>query len=313
MNNFLGIDTSNYTTSIAAYNAGNNSIVQAKQLLSVSKNSIGLRQSDAVFAHVKNLPDLFYKLKDNIKDIKAIGVSTRPRNTDGSYMPCFTVGTGCAKQLSVVLNIPIHKFSHQQGHIAAALYSANKLPFLQSQFIAFHVSGGTTESLLVNPDKEQIMSIDIIAASLDLKAGQAIDRIGVMLGFDFPAGAELDKLALKSNKEFKVTPALKNFDCCLSGLQNLCKNMYINNSSPEDIAKYCFTYLSKTFEIMCEKIILKYGDLPVVFAGGVMSNTIIRKHLSQKFNAFFASPEYSCDNAAGIAILSKLKEDRLNL
>ena len=304
---FLGIDTSNYTTSVAIYD-DNSEIVQQKKLLPVKKGERGLRQSDAVFHHTQQLPIIIQKLSQDI-DIKptAIGVSTTPRPVKGSYMPCFTVGSGFANSLANILNVPLYTFSHQEGHIVAALYSADRLDLLSSRFLAFHISGGTTEALLVTGDGNGKIDIQLVANTLDLNAGQVIDRVGVELGLDFPCGKGLEKLALDYNGKLNFKPTLKGLDCCLSGVENQCKDMINRGISNQEVSAYCLLAIEKTLTKMCEGLIQKYGDLPILFAGGVMSNTIIRNNLERRFNAIFAKPEFSADNAAGIAVLTKIK------
>ncbi len=307
----LGIDTSNYTTSVALYDSKKNEIKQFKKLLPVKKGEKGLRQSDAVFHHTQQFPQLIKELfNDGNYEISAVGVSSRPRAVEGSYMPCFTVGVTNAVSISTVLNIPLYSFSHQQGHIIAALYSANKLDLIDKPFIAFHVSGGTTEALYVTPDKDNIINCEIIASSSDLKAGQAIDRVGVMMGLDFPCGREIDKLACISQENYKIKPSVKNGNCSLSGLENKCRKMFDDKEKPENIAKYCIDYVSISLEKMTESILEKYGDLPLVYSGGVMSNSIIKERFTAKFGAFFAESAFSSDNSAGIAILAYLKGER---
>ncbi len=304
----LGIDTSNYTTSTALYNTENGVIVQSKQLLPVKKGELGLRQSDAVFHHTKQLPMMISSLlgnKDEMPD--AIGVSVRPRNANGSYMPCFLCGEGLADSISAVNKIPVYKTSHQVGHILAALYSCNKLELINNKFIAFHVSGGTTDCLLVNPDEDEVIRINEIGTSLDLKAGQAVDRVGLMLGLDFPCGIQLEKLAEKSSMSYKVKPTLKDGDCCLSGIENKCRKMIDDGKKNEDVALFCLQYVYSSISGMTEYALEKYGNLPVLFAGGVMSNKIIRKQLENKFDCYFAEPAFSCDNAAGTAVYAALK------
>ena len=304
----LGIDTSNYTTSTALYNTENGVIVQSKQLLPVKKGELGLRQSDAVFHHTKQLPMMISSLlgnKDEMPD--AIGVSVRPRNANGSYMPCFLCGEGLADSISAVNKIPVYKTSHQVGHILAALYSCNKLELIHNKFIAFHVSGGTTDCLLVNPDEDEVIRINEIGTSLDLKAGQAVDRVGLMLGLDFPCGIQLEKLAEKSRMSYKVKPTLKDGDCCLSGIENKCRKMIDDGEKNEDVALFCLQYVYSSISGMTEYALEKYGNLPVLFAGGVMSNKIIRKQLENKFDCYFAEPAFSCDNAAGTAVYAALK------
>lgn len=312
MCSYLGIDTSNYTTSVA-YCLSDGTVTHQKKLLPVKSGEKGLRQSDAVFHHVNMLPDV---LEDLVSEVRlnpwAVGVSSKPRNEAGSYMPCFNVGVSFAKVISHLLNIPYYEFSHQSGHIAAALYSAKKLDLLKKEFLAFHVSGGTTEALLVSPDKDNIINEKIVARTLDLNAGQLIDRIGVMMGLDFPAGARLEELALKCCDEFKAKPCLKGNDCCLSGAENLCNKMKLEHKSDEEIAKFCMEYVGATIDKMCESVLKEYGNMPVLFAGGVMSNSIIRKKLESKYKAIFGLPQFSSDNAAGIAVLTAIKAGNLN-
>lgn len=307
MCNYLGIDTSNYTTSAALYSS-ENVIIQKKKLLPVKQGEKGLRQSDAVFHHTVQLPEIITELfYEKNADISAVGVSNAPVAQKGSYMPCFLTGICVAKSVSQILNVPCYEFSHQQGHIAAIIASGKRTDLLEREFIAFHLSGGTTQAVLVTPDKEQILNTSLIAQSLDLKAGQAIDRAGVMLGLNFPCGKELDALSLKSDREFKIKPSMKGADCSLSGVENKCKAMFDKGESKEDIAK--FTIMSVIFAVdaMLVNIINEYGELPVLFSGGVSSNTLIQKHFKEKYNAVFSAPEYSADNAAGTAFLTYLK------
>lgn len=308
----LGIDTSNYTTSAAIYDTDSGKITQSKLLLPVKKGEAGLRQSDAVFHHTKQLPQIMAKLFEDVPCLpEAVGVSVRPRNAEGSYMPCFLCGEGLAESIAAVNRIPVYKTSHQVGHIIAALYSAGQLGLIREKFIAFHVSGGTTDCLLVQPDEENVLRVTEIGTSLDLKAGQAVDRAGLMLGLQFPCGKQLEELAEKSGKAFKIKPVLKNGSCCLSGLENLCRKMLDGGESPEDTAMYCLQYIYAAVRGMTEYALEKCGSLPIVFAGGVMSDKIIRKRLENDFGGYFAEPELSCDNGAGTAIFAAVKGHKL--
>lgn len=304
---FLGLDTSNYTTSVAIYDG--NVIKQEKTLLKVKHGERGLRQSDAVFQHTVNMQKLIEKF--DFENLQAVAVSTRPRNIEGSYMPCFLVGEAVAQAVGKTNKIPVYQTSHQVGHILAALYSSHRLDLINKEFIAFHLSGGTTEALLVSPDEDEIIKAQIIAQSSDLKAGQAVDRIGVLLGIDFPCGKELDLLSQKSDREFKIKPSMKNLDCSLSGVENKAKNMIDNGDSKEDVAKFVLSYIACTIDAMTEKIIDEYGKLPVVFSGGVSSNSLIKKVILNKYDAYFAEPAFSLDNAAGIALYAYLKSQKL--
>ena len=311
MSYFLGIDTSNYTTSVALYNSDNNEIISKKKLLPVKPGEKGIRQSDAVFHHTVQLPELMDELFDGKQyDILGVGVSVKPCNEEGSYMPCFLTGISVATSISNALNIPLYRFSHQDGHIVAALYSADKIDMINQRFIAFHISGGTSQALLVEPD-DKYFKTKIISDSLDLKAGQAVDRVGISIGLKFPCGPELEKLALNSNKKLQK---IKVFRCdgnfSLSGVENKCKKMLDDGETPEDVSMFCLSYIYSAIYDTVNEILLNYGNLPVVFSGGVMSNSIIRKELLKKYNSYFAEPYYSSDNACGIAILASICNKR---
>lgn len=312
MSVFLGIDTSNYTTSAAIYDSSSGKMISKKRLLPVEDNAVGLMQSKALFYHTKQLPEVinaafdeYYQSGGKREDIKAVCVSSRPRNVDGSYMPVFLAGVAAANAIAAALHIPCYETAHQVGHVLAALYSANRLDLVHERFLAFHVSGGTTEALLVSPDENEIIKCEIAAQSLDLKAGQAIDRIGVMMGLHFPAGAQLDILSQSGKLSAKPHPTLKGADCCLSGLENICKKMYDGGENAENVARFAIEYIYETIAAMSEQLIDKYGKLSFVYAGGVMSNSIISKRLIAK-GGIFAAPEFSSDNAAGVAIAAKM-------
>ena len=305
MPSVLGIDTSNYTTSAALWTDG--TVLQNRLPLPVRPGELGLRQSDAVFHHVVQLPRALQALPLSGAELAAGGVSDRPRDREGSYMPCFLVGLGTAQAVSQAKDAPLRRFSHQQGHIAAALYSAGRLDLLRERFLAFHVSGGTTEAVLVSPDREKILGTELAARSLDLKAGQAVDRVGAMLGLAFPAGKELEALARKSGRTFQVRPVLRGCDCSLSGVENRCRAMLSGGAPKEEAAAFCLSSILAALDGMAELLLKQYGNLPLVFAGGVMSDGILRRALSEKYGALFAEPEFSTDNAAGAAVLAAAK------
>ena len=291
MSVFLGIDTSNYTTSVAAYDSETGKMISEKLLLQVSENSCGLRQSDAVFLHVKQLGDVASKVLSQIGTLPvAVGFSGFPCDNAGSYMPCFLVGKMVAQCLKSAYKIP----------------AVDKLDLIKTEFLAMHISGGTTDLIKVVPDKDKIIAPQCIGKSLDLKAGQAVDRVGVMLGLNFPCGPELEKLANLSNKDFKIKPFVKGYDCSLSGVENKCKKMLENNEPRCDIAKFCIDYILKTLIAVCRNAREAYPQLPFVFAGGVMSNKYIQEHLQKEFGGYFAEPRFSSDNAAGIAVLTQI-------
>ena len=306
MSGYLGFDTSNYTTSVAIYDCGK--VIQKKRLLPVKEGERGIRQSDAVFHHTKAYAELLENVLSSYSgEIKAVGASVTPTTQKGSYMPCFLVGENAARTVASAVNVPFYSFSHQQGHIAAALYSAERTDLLEKTFLAFHISGGTTDLVLCEPDNESIIKITPISSSSDLKAGQAVDRIGVKMGIPFPAGIGLEALAEKSPRNYKNKIKLKNGFCSLSGLENKCLKMLADGETKEDTAKFLLCYVADTITAMTEYALGKFGDLPVVFAGGVMSDKIIKDIITSRFDASFAEPEFSCDNAAGIAFLTSLK------
>ncbi len=301
----LGIDTSNYTTSAAVYEGG--VLENRRMLLPVKPGEKGLRQSDAVFHHVRQLPQVLGPVLEKYSPLGAVGVSVSPRGGEGSYMPCFLVGKGFAQALGKAWGVPVEFFSHQQGHLAAALYSAGQLGLLDKPFLAFHVSGGTTEALWVRPGQDGMPVADLAAQSLDLKAGQAVDRVGVMLGLGFPCGPELEKLALQWGDKVTVRPAMKGADCSLSGIENKCAAMLGQGRKPAEIARTCIEAIGAALDRMCETLLAQAGPLPVLFAGGVCSNSILREKLGGKYGAWFAAPEFSSDNGAGVAILAQKK------
>ena len=307
---YIGIDTSNYTTSVAVASADGTVVANLKAPLPVKAGERGLRQSDAVFAHTKNLPALMDKLSDVLKDLSpvAIGVSTRPRDAEDSYMPCFLAGKVAAHALAAERRLPIFEFSHQNGHIMAALYGSDAVSALSGRpFGAFHVSGGTTEMLYVSPDADGF-SVKLCGEGLDLHAGQAVDRIGVAMGLSFPAGPALERLAMQNTKPIpRARISVQNGSCHLSGLENMAMRLYRESNDPCLVAAFVLRFLADTLCAMAEHMRSLYPALPLVFAGGVMSNRLIAQELTARLTGeiYFAAPAFSADNAAGTALLCR--------
>ena len=304
----LGIDTSNYTTSAALIYDDGELIANIKRPLLVNEGERGLRQSEAVFSHIKNFPSVMDEVRTVLagRIPSAVGVSARPRNIDGSYMPCFLSGVAVAEGISASLGIPLYKFSHQCGHVMAALYSAGSEELMADRFAAFHVSGGTTELLIVKGNESGFDS-EIVGGTKDLNAGQVIDRIGVFLGMPFPAGPHLERAALEysgkiPSKKVSVDGTYAN----LSGLENMARKLYDESGDVKKTAAFVFEYIGNSIVKMCENLVDSQGDVPFVFAGGVMCNSIIKAKLEKKINARFAQPALSSDNAVGIAELTRL-------
>ena len=310
---FLGIDTSNYTTSVALADLDGVVLINLKKMLPVKDGERGLRQSDALFAHTKNLPTVMQELKtylDGIREnaqIVAVGCSATPRDAEGSYMPCFLAGVSAAETASAALGCPTYTFSHQNGHVMAALYSSGKTELLQKEepFAAFHVSGGTTELLLITPHSNGF-SVEQIGGSADMNAGQAIDRTGVMMGMHFPCGKEMEAIcADQPYKKGKIS--VNGLECNLSGLENLAQKLYRETGDKAKTSAFCFDFIADTLGRLTENLRAIYPEIPVIFAGGVMSNKRIAARLSQLGNVYFSAPEFSADNAAGVALLCRNK------
>lgn len=298
----IGFDTSNYTTSIAYFDgiSGENH----SQLLPVKPGELGLRQSDAVFQHTKSLPELSGRLFCNIdvREITAIGVSTRPRAVEGSYMPCFMVGYSHAKLLAEALHVPVVACSHQQGHVAASLWSAGRLELMDQPFLAWHLSGGTTELLLVEPDNNNVKCTKI-GGTTDISAGQLIDRTGQLLGLPFPAGKHLDAICANSSNTDFFSVKCTGLEFSLSGVQNKVQQYWDACQYPADTATYALRSICAAVRKATKNALKEYTGLPVVFSGGVASNTMLRRELAE-VSPVFCQPQFSTDNAMGVAILA---------
>lgn len=307
---FVGFDTSNYTTSVAVCTAEGEVVANLKAPLPVKSGEIGLRQSDAVFAHVKNLPLLAEELSTTLDSYQpmAVGVSAYPREAENSYMPCFLCGVAFAKAFAAQNSLTVYQTAHQNGHIMAAAYSSGAGDFLlKKTFLAFHVSGGTTEALLVTPSESNAdFTVRLVGETADINAGQLIDRVGVLLGLDFPAGKELEILAGRYNGVIeKRKLSVKNCRCNLSGAENIARELYKSTGDKEVVAAFTFDFIKRNLIAMTNQIFEKYGEHPVLFSGGVMSNKLMRKELSESFETYFAEPEFSADNAAGVALICR--------
>ncbi len=302
----LGFDTSNYTTSVAYL--GEKQLSLGK-LLEVPQGALGLRQQEALFQHVKALPTLLETIvsqlppESSLQGLSAIGVSTRPRAVEGSYMPCFLAGENLGKALALSHGIPCIPLSHQQGHLAAALWSLQQEAMMAQPFLAWHLSGGTTELLLVRPvpPEEGLLHGEKIGGTTDISAGQLLDRTGLLLGASFPAGKTLDTWARTVEKRDHSFPLkTKNLSFSLSGMENKVQTM-IDSHSKEEIASFLLTTLGNVLRKLGEQAQRDYQiTAPILFSGGVASSTVLRSMLPQ---GLFPEPKYATDNAMGIAVL----------
>lgn len=319
---FAGIDTSNYTTSAALCDGTGRILLNKKIPLPVKEGEKGLRQSDAVFHHVRGIPEASEALNRALREMDAtcrlcaIGYSAFPRDSEGSYMPCFLAGKAAAEFASAVSGVPAYGFSHQAGHVMAALSSAcenagvGRDEIMASPFLAFHVSGGTTDVLLCRPGDAEgcLFDIEQIGGTKDINAGQAIDRCGVLMGLRFPCGAEMDQAALRfTGKVRRDKLSVSGLFCNLSGLENKSAAIFRETESIEETSAYVLDFIGRTLERITLSAFEIYGEIPVVYAGGVMSSAYIRKRLSRY--GMFASPAFASDNACGTALLAREKYD----
>ena len=297
---YLGIDTSNYTTSVAAFDGRDG--VNRSRLLDVAPGQLGLRQSDALFSHVKRLPVLMEQLFSAVSpgEIQAVAVSTRPRAVEGSYMPCFLAGVAVAKSLAAALGVPCHEVSHQQGHVAAALWSAGRMDLMDKPHLAWHLSGGTTELLSITPEGKNVRA-EKIGGTSDISAGQIMDRTGKLLALPFPAGKALDQLSQGVEvKPFRVKTQGLTFS--LSGLENQVAAFYQRTNSPEETAAFAVSSVCDVVLRTTREAQKQYPGLEVVFSGGVASNVTLRRVCGF---GVFAAPQFSTDNAMGVAVLAE--------
>lgn len=302
--NTLGIDTSNYTTSAALFDGSEYRLL--RKILDVKQGSRGVRQSEGVFIHNRELPSMLEALLGGDKP-QCVGVSTRPRSVEGSYMPVFTVGSGYARAAAAALGAPLHCFSHQDGHIMAGVYSCGRGELLDEPFISVHISGGTTEILKSEYDGYNFRN-EIIGGTLDISAGQLIDRAGVAMGLKFPCGPELERLALTAGLSEKLPVSVKGAYMNLSGAETkLLRSISgVDASKALSVLEYVRDVLVKTIN----SAVSSEGLSRVLIAGGVASNSIIRKGLIENIDAdvYFASKELSGDNSVGIAVLAAAAE-----
>ena len=299
----LGFDTSNYTTSAALFGAG--TAEDRGRLLTVPEGALGLRQSDALFQHVKRLHLMVEQLRSDgvMGDIAAVGASTRPREVEGSYMPCFLVGEGEGRTLAAALGVPFYPCSHQQGHVAAAAWSAGREDLLDRPHLAWHLSGGTTELLRVEPEGHTVRA-EIVGGTSDIAAGQLIDRAGVLLGLPFPAGKALDELYGRSEAPMEYPVKLNGLTFSLSGMENQVKGLLAAGKEPADIARFTIGTIRGVLLRATREAQRRYPGLPLLCSGGVASNRQIRAAMERECGAVFALPRYATDNALGVAILA---------
>lgn len=309
MSKILSFDTSNYTTSACIFDTKYGIVWENRIMLPVTTGKCGLRQSEAVFLHNRNLSTLFNDVSQF--KIDYVAASCCPSERTDSYMPCFTVGTSFASALSKLLGVPLYMCSHQKNHIGAALYSGGCTQLLKGDFFAYHISGGTTDVLLCK-STSNYLQISKIGGTADISCGQMIDRAGVALGLPFPCGKHLQEKA-DGNLNGKIKIAKNNFYYNFSGFENKTKDMINSGTDIKDIADYIFNVVYSFIVDSLENNRKMYENLPAVFSGGVMSNLYINKSVNENLdNVYFADSEYSSDHAVGTAFMCAFERGLLN-
>lgn len=301
---FLGIDTSCYTSSLALLDENGQTVRVARKMLNVASGQQGLRQSEMVFAHTKNLPVLMAELDFSKVQVLAIGVSKQPRTEEQSYMPAFLAGSGLAQSLAEILQVPLLMLSHQENHMHAGLWSSG-MPELE-KFLFVHISGGTTEIILIDGGVHTVLS-----GAVDISAGQFIDRIGVKLGLEFPAGAALEKLAWLSTEKIELPVAVCKGNISFSGPCSAAMRILdADQLEAADMAAAVQVCVANSLLKSISYFAEEYGLKNVLIVGGVACNNHIKNCLHAGLNklrihAYFAQPEYSADNALGCAVFAR--------
>lgn len=307
--NYLGIDTSAYTTSLAVVTEKNELIWESRRILKVAVGETGLAQSTAFFQHVQNLPEQIKMIPQSLwESLGSIGVSSSPRPVQGSYMPVFTAGISLATALAVARGIPILKTSHQEGHIAAG-YSSASGPNAEC-FLAVHLSGGTTELLLVKRLQPGRLSIELLGGTTDLHAGQFVDRVGVRLGLPFPAGKALEVLARQAEPgaESLLPSAVRGLKVSFSGVESAAQRLIVQGTAQANVARAVEGCLVRTMAKLISRGFESTGLGQILMVGGVSANQYIRNELDRRLRKqgeiFWAEPDWCRDNAIGVAVLT---------
>ncbi len=308
---YLGLDTSNYVTSVAIVKKDPGQepflLQESRMPLKVIKGGKGLRQSEALFQHVQNMPLLWEEIFTNAASIKIICVaaSVRPRPVEGSYMPVFNVGESFGRSTASLLNIPFIGVSHQENHVEAGCWSSRcEVP----HFLALHLSGGTTELMEVVRSQGKDMQIQLLGGTSDLNAGQFVDRVGVKLGLSFPAGGEMERIAASSSKGgLKVPVSVSGYDISFSGPATFVERALVEGASHAEAARGVEVCIAHSLIEVLRKAAFDKGLVDVLVVGGIAANAFIRRRLQEgvpALNFYFPSPELAGDNAVGTALLA---------
>lgn len=300
----IGIDTSCYTTSVACVGA-TGVVFEQRTMLSVAQGERGLRQSDGVFQHVRNLPALTDALFQEIsaESVQAVSVSASPTAAPDSYMPVFLAGIASAQAIAGALHVPLLKMNHQKGHVRAALIGNEQLLHLD-RFYALHLSGGTTDALSVSVSDGKIDAITHLGGSGDLHAGQFVDRVGVAMGLPFPSGKHMETLAGGAlDRTIRIPSCVRGLDCSLSGAETQAQRLIAIGTPHEEVAFAVYDCLARTLSKLIANLRSTYGCHPVLISGGVASSALLKKLLAERMDEppLAGDPRYASDNAVGTA------------
>ena len=305
---FLGVDTSNYTTSVSCVST-EGIVFERRTMLSVPLGERGLRQSDAVFQHVRNLPKLIEPMMQEIDRgaVRAVAVSSKPTAAEESYMPVFLAGKLAAVAIASSLGVPLYETTHQAGHIRAALLGQETL-MSESPFLAVHLSGGTTDLLLVRREDGLLGEITRIGGCEDLHAGQFVDRVGVRLGLPFPSGVSLEALARTADDHsIKLPSSVKGLSCSFSGQETQCQRLVEDGADKNAVAYAVYDGMARTFAKLLTNAFAETGCKTALLSGGVSGSLLLRELLQQRLQhkLFYAQSGLSSDNAVGTALLAR--------
>lgn len=278
-------------------------------MLSVPLGERGLRQSDAVFQHVRNLPPLVESMFASVDraEIRAIAVSAKPTAADESYMPVFLAGKLAAVAIASSLRVPLFETTHQAGHVRAALLGQEER-FTESPFLAMHLSGGTTDLLLVQHENGLIGDISRIGGCEDLHAGQFVDRVGVRLGLPFPSGISLEALARTAfDRSIKLPASVKSLNCSFSGQESQCQRLIEGGAEASAVAFAVYDCMARTFAKLMTKAFAETDCKTALLSGGVAGSILLRELLQERLKRelCYAQSGLSSDNAVGTALLAR--------
>ena len=308
MGQTIGVDTSNYTTSVSC--VSNEGIVfERRTMLSVPLGERGLRQSDAVFQHVRNLPPLISALMEQIdrEAVSAVAVSAKPTDAEESYMPVFLAGKLAATAIASSLGVPLYETTHQAGHVRAAMLGQEE-KISENPFLAMHLSGGTTDLLLVHREGGLLGKIECIGGSNDLHTGQFVDRVGVALGLSFPSGVHLEELARQATaRNIKLPSSVQGVHCSFSGQESHCQRLVASGTEKAEIAFAVYDCMARTIAKLLTNAFGQTGCKTALLSGGVSGSALLRELLNDrlKTDLLYAQKGLSADNAVGAALLGR--------